>query len=188
MIETLKSRLTSAAHEDIAIQVARLIAGFAEQPLDAATGRLRAEAYFTALAGEPAWAIEETVNSVIRKEYASLDYRYAPKPATFGGLVRERTRRRREDLDDLRTLITAPVLDATVFERKQFIGDGLSDIRDEIAGRHDAASRQAVAARFTEHLTNINERMRIRDCEREGIDPSLGVTPTLVRLLKDKPI
>ena len=139
-----------------------------------------------ALADQPASTIADVVHDVICGAFPALDQRFAPNPPQLAGLVRERARPEREALADLRALSTANEYRPGDLDPKQFVVDGFDSLRAELVARQDER-RGGVNARFVAHLVDVTEKMRIRDCQREGIDPDLGVTPSLLRLLKQLP-
>lgn len=172
--------------ETVAIMVTRLLAAFPSERLDDVTAKARAEAFWQALSDKPGWAIEDTVVAIVRGEEPGMSRSYAPTPPALAAAV---LRRIAPIFNDRRRLEIVAV--ATPYSEpppaKQFIIDGFDDLRHEIASKAETAARER-HERFLAEMTDADERRRVIDCQREGIDPALGVTPALLRVLREKPI
>lgn len=189
-IESLKARLAcdSAIHQKVvAVQCARLLAAFPADRMSEATARVRSDAYWTALKDKPAWAIDETVTAILRGEEPGIGKSWAPSPPALAAAVHRRLAPILTDIEGLSKVAGAAEWreEAIAPSARQSVIDGFADLHTSIAAAETEAAKR-VNSRFLSDLADIDEKLRIRDCQREGIDPALGVTPTLLRLLKQQ--
>lgn len=190
-VTTLKSRLLCDAlrhRQAVAMHTARLLLAFPGDAIDEGAAKVRSDAYWIALCDKPAWAIEETVNAILRGEEEGIGTNWSPTPPALATAVRKRTEPILADIKALGIVATAEVWteEAAAPPPEQFVIDGFADLRAGLAVDQTERAKET-HARFMADLGAVNEKMRIRDCQREGIDPALGVTPTLLRLLRQQP-
>jgi len=173
--------------KSVAVQCARLFAAYPAESLDAATARLRTDGYWTALHDQPTWAIESTVSAILRGQEAGVGTGWSPTPPALATAVRKRTEPILGDIRKLEAVASAGLWEdeAEPPEPKQFVIDGFADVRERIAAA-EAERASESHARFLAELTAFDEKARVRECEREGVDPALGVSPSLLRLLKQQ--
>lgn len=155
----MKARL-QPGQDDIrakAVLIARLISGFPAQQGDP---ELKADAYFFALEGFPAWAVERAVGLVNRGE-AGLDTRFCPTPAQMAVEVRKVLRPARDDLATLEKLKVAVAdRDIPPDEHKR-VSDGFDKLLAELAPQRNKEKTVAQARAALEEI-----------CREEGIDPA----------------
>jgi hypothetical protein len=159
-IEEAASRLKAsfqAGPADIrakAVLIARLLSGFPSQQTEQS---LRADAYFEALDGLPAWAVERSVGRIIRGE-AGLDTRFAPSPAQMAVEARRAMQPARDDLAALERLRIAVADREASPEERARVGGGFDRLLEEF-GRRPRAQAEMARAAFEAR------------CQEIGIDP-----------------
>ncbi|MDF2994479.1 MAG: hypothetical protein K0R27_116 [Xanthobacteraceae bacterium] len=94
-LEELDERLAPATEREVGARFAALLLAFPAQPSSEAAAKVRAGAYFEALAGEPAWAIARACRRWLRGEVegvlASANLAFAPSPPQLRRLVEAET-------------------------------------------------------------------------------------------------
>ena len=76
-------------NEEIAVEIAKLLAAFPSQDASESPMQLRMAAYFEALAGLPIWAIRDVRVRTVQGMIAGFDQRFAPTPPQFADAVRK---------------------------------------------------------------------------------------------------
>lgn len=92
--------------QQVAVELAKLLAAFPAQDQSDAPAELRMAAYFEALEGVPAWAAGEARGKVMRGE-AGIDMRFAPTPPQFAATAKNILEPLRRDLAKLEQVATA---------------------------------------------------------------------------------
>jgi hypothetical protein len=94
-LEELDERLAPATEREVGARFAALLLAFPAQPLSEAAAKVRAGAYFEALAGEPAWAIGRACRRWLRAEVEGVlgaaNLAFAPSPPQLRRLVEAET-------------------------------------------------------------------------------------------------
>lgn len=105
----MKSRISCGAlnRKEVAVELAKLFAAFPAQEQSGGTLDLRMEAYFEALHGIPAWAVQEARLRVIRGEVSTLNPTFSPTPPEFAAAARRIMEPVRGDLARLQAIEAA---------------------------------------------------------------------------------
>jgi hypothetical protein len=146
---TLAPRL-SAGPTDRAI-IAVLLAKLATLPAQASadTANLRVAAYFDAIGAAPAWAVSEAIKAVFEGR-TPFGKPFGPTSVELGELVREAMKFHTTDLAALDGLLAIAKRGEPDPETKQFVADGLDDLRNDLRagleGRKEQTFDEAEAA------------------------------------------
>lgn len=144
-------------------------------PQSQAESSLRMEAYFTALEGQPAWAIGEVCVAAIRGEGPG-DGRFAPTPAEMARMVKATMTDMRADLISLERLLKAETEDngPDSAERAR-VAAGLAKLASGIQPKEE---RRALSPDLdTSYLVD-------RQWREMGLEPDPWCSPALVALAK----
>lgn len=125
----------------VAVELAKLLAAFPAQEQSASPVALRMEAYFDALFGIPAWAVEQARLKVIRREVATLNPTFAPTPPEFGEIARNIVAPLRADLNRMEEIAQATAnLEPTPEERERIV-TGFDNLKAELGPRGNSADQ-----------------------------------------------
>lgn len=118
-LEDLDERLAPATEREVGARFTALLLAFPAQPLSEPAARIRAGAYFEALAGEPAWAIGQACRRWLRGE-AEGNLAFAPSPPQLRRLVDAETLPVRQQRARLVRLLAAEAeREATIPEERR---------------------------------------------------------------------
>ena len=127
----------SSNDETIAVELARLFAGYPAQKTDGVSSELRMEAYFEALSGVPAWIVSEVRLATLHDKLGG-DPRFAPTPTQFGAPCRDRMRRISEEIAELRRIERAtPGYEDPAPEVKARVSEGFKALRRTLGSNSD---------------------------------------------------
>lgn len=130
-LRELDERLAPATEREVGARFTALLLAFPAQPLSEAAAKIRAGAYFEALAGEPAWAIARAGSRWLRGEVEG-NLAFAPSPPQLRRLVEAQTLPVRHQAARLRRLLGAGVERAAAIPEER---------RAELAARFEALVR-----------------------------------------------
>lgn len=136
LIARHKTKL-SPGHEDrraIAVILAKLLAAFPAQSQSEAPAAQRVDAYFEALGGVPAWAVDEARKYIITGMAAECTGSFAPTPPQLATVCRRMMAHDREIVMDLeRILLAASEHEPSVDERER-VSTGFDRLKADLAG------------------------------------------------------
>jgi hypothetical protein len=118
-------------HRDKAVALAQILAAFSVQAQSAAPARERMEAYFAALGGVPAWAVDSARRRIMegRTEMRA----FAPTPPELAAMCREDVARVESEVTDLQRILDAKtgIPDREPGERTR-VEDGFKRLRGDL--------------------------------------------------------
>jgi hypothetical protein len=147
-ISILKSRLSCGATDDKAkaVELARLVTAFPQQGQDQVSADLRAETYFEALDGLPAWAVAEARRRIVAGS-TPFGRPWGPGPIEFSDLVREVVKPVKQDLIDLELIdLAAPPEDMPSEESKQRVAAMVDQFKADLGAKTAATQHRAAVA------------------------------------------
>jgi hypothetical protein len=133
----LKSRVSSDGSDDAdkAVELARLSATYPMQGQAETDADLRAEAYFEALDGLPAWAVGEARRLIVKGD-TEFGKPWGPTVTEFADLVRSVVAPVKDDLAAVEQLLAArPIGEQTSPAERARVVSGFDKLKVEIAGR-----------------------------------------------------
>jgi hypothetical protein len=148
-----------------------------------------AKGYVMALEGVPAYFVEQACLDFAQGRVAGHDIAYTPNSAQVRTRAEELMAPYREECGKIRMILGAKRhVKPTAEEHQRMLAmtravlDGTDPDMRAIKDRIEA-DRQENLARQMQRIGRTNEIQRRKYCESVGLDPDLGVTPTLWRLL-----
>lgn len=153
-------------NEEIAVEIAKLLAAFPSQDASESPMQLRITAYFEAIAGLPLWAIRDVRVRVVQGMISDFDRRFAPTPPQFADAVRKVVAPTNPFLDARRATGQEP--ESPLQPRSDRVINGFEDLKQEMASRisgkkppkwdanPEAALRQRAAANGVDYDTAMS--------------------------------
>src|SRR3990167_7572094 len=135
MIAQLQARVSPPPGNSrlLAVSLAKLFAAFPAQAQSDAPVEQRMEAYFEALHGVPAWAVEEARYAIVRGEAVGLNDTWAPTPPQLAKIAKERMKTVQADLNDLILIEQAKPIDVAVSEaERERVNVGFDKLKMEL--------------------------------------------------------
>lgn len=135
-ISRLQGLLSPSGRQSMATELARLMTAFPATSADQSDvpADLRAQAYFEALDGIPAWAIAEARGVIFRGEAPNVSPRFAPTPPEFRRVCEAVLRPIRGDLSMLLAIRDAIDKREPTIEERERVSRGLDDLVAELVG------------------------------------------------------
>ena len=168
----------------VAVELAQLVNAFPREQMGDKERKHRFEAYQRALENTPAWAIAMAREDIIAGKIRDLDMRWCPTPPQLRTACLRYTETAMRDMEDLRILRDAPVFGIIEPENKQLVIDGFDDLKREMrATSHEARMYDLANYAAVDHIAEMNETLRVRDCIAAGVDPDLNCSAALAKKL-----
>lgn len=183
----LATHLAPMPDGGIARLVSEMLAGFGSSRADEKTAAGVVSQYVKELRGLPGWAISRACSRFARGEVGpdeveGVNRGFAPSTAQLCTVARRMVQLWREQHHQIHLALTGRVEHKQTPEERERVGALLRGLADDLKVQRAAedAERKAGGKAIMDRANDLAMR---RECERAGVDPAMGVSPSLLAKL-----